>query len=256
MIPFESLFGKSRWIYWLGMLVLVTGIAIVLARRKSPEEIARQRLVWGDQALENHNYEQAIAFYRTALEKDPTLVSAAFNLALAYEGVDRAKAVAAWDDYIRRAGRDPAQADWLATAREHRGMLLAEPHLERGAAAAARGDHARARAEYEAALKFHAGSLKAMEGAAANETAGGDYPAAARYYERALEVAPYSLRLRYDLAGCYERYDKAKAAATLADLDARSQAMLMTEAGLTPEKQLDVRRRLAALRAEGYGPKP
>lgn len=249
MISFNSILGRGRWVYFVGMLVLVTAIAIIIARRKSPEDIAQQRLVWGDQALETHHYEQAIAFYKKALKNNPRLLPAYFNLALAYENVDAAKAIAAWDDYIRHAERDPTQAEWVATAKDHRGRLRARQRLEAAAALIARGDRAGAGAQYKAALAETPANLEVLEAAALNENAAGDYPAAAAYFEKALEVAPYSMRLRYDLAAVYDHYDKAKAGAAYKDLIERSK----TQVGLSKAKLEEAARRLAALQAEGYG---
>jgi tetratricopeptide (TPR) repeat protein len=249
MMRFDSILGKGRWVYFVGMLVLITAIAIILARRKSPEDIAQQRLVWGDQALETRHYEQAIAFYKKAIKNNPILLPAYFNLALAYENVDPVKAVAAWDDYLRRSERDPTQAEWVATAREHRGRLQARRRIEAAAALIARGDRAGARAQYRTALLETPANLEVLEAAAVNEEASGAHAAAASYYENAVEVAPYSLRLRYDLAGVYDRYDKAKAGAAYKDLMERSK----TQVGLSKEKLEAAARRLAALQAEGYG---
>jgi tetratricopeptide (TPR) repeat protein len=245
----ETLFGRGRWIYWLSMLAIITAVAIVIARRKSPEDTARQRLAWGDAAMEARHYDQAIAFYKKAIAKDPNLVAAYYNLALAYENVDAAKAAAAWDEYIARAEGDAAQTDWLATAREHRARLRASPHLEKAAALYESEDYGAARAEYAAALAFSPDDLNAREGAAANEAAAGDWRAAAAHYERAVAVAPYSLLYRYDLAGAYEHFDREKAAASYAELLEMSE----THVGLKKEKLAEAQRRLAALRAEGYG---
>ncbi len=246
----ETLFGRGRWIYWLSMLAIITAVAIVIARRKSPEDIARQRLAWGDAAMEARHYDQAIAFYKKAVAKDPTLLPAYYNLALAYENVDAAKAAAAWDDYIKRAEGDPAQTEWLATAREHRARLRASPHLEKAAASYEAKDYEAARREYKAALKLSPDDLNALEGAAANEAAAGEWRAAAAYNEHAVAVAPYSLLFRYDLAAAYEHFDKAKAAAAYAELLAMSE----THVGLKKEKLAEASDRLGALRAEGYGP--
>jgi tetratricopeptide (TPR) repeat protein len=110
------------------------------------------------------------------------------------------------------------------------------------------GDYDDARREYDAALALRAEDLDVLKGAAANEAAAGDYAAAARYYERALEVAPYSMNIRYDLARVYENFDKGRAAAIYRELLEMSE----TNAGITMEKLKDAQRRHAALAREGY----
>lgn len=245
----ETLFGKNRWIYWLGMAVLIVAVVFVLKLRKSPAEFARQRLIWGDEALAAGKYEQAVVFYEAAIRKDPTLISAYFNRALAYEYVDEKKAVAAWDDYIRQAEKMPSQAEWLATAREHRAHLLAGPFVERALALAAAGDHARAREAFNRALAYDPGNLAALRAAAENEMAAGDAKAAAALYERALTIAPYSTKTKYRLALAYERFDKKKAAATWDEV----LEMARTRADLTTDEIKEAARRRARLRAEGYG---
>ncbi len=230
------------------MLAALATIVVVLARRKSPAEVGRQRLLWADAALAAGKYEQAITFYKRALAKDPTLWSAYFNLALAYEYTDDEKALAAWEEYLKRARGVPSQAEWLDAAREHRGRLKGKPHYTRAAELAAAAKYKEARKEYDAALAYSPASLDTLKGAAANEAAGGNYEEAVVFYKRALAVAPYSMNIRYDLALVYENYDKAKAAATWAEL----LEMATTHTGIKMEKLEEARRRLTALRREGY----
>jgi tetratricopeptide (TPR) repeat protein len=244
----ELAFGKGRWMYWSILLAVLVAAGIIVARRKSPEEVARTRLVWGDAALASGKYDQAIAFYKTAIDKDPTLWSAYFNLALAYEYEDEEKALAAWEKYLEVAEEEPSQAEWLVQARDHRGRLLAAPHFARALELTEADDYERARGEYEAALEARPDDLDVLKGAAANEAAAGDYAAAARYYERALEVAPYSMNIRYDLALVCENFDKGKAATLYREL----LEMSKTNAGITMEKLKDAQRRHAALAREGY----
>jgi tetratricopeptide (TPR) repeat protein len=244
----EVAFGKGRWMYWTILVAVLVAAGIIIARRKSPEEVARTRLVWGDAALAAGDYEQAVAFYRTAIDKDPTLWSAYFNLALAYEYVDEDRALASWDRYIEVAADEPSQREWLARARDHRAALLAAPHYARALELTEGRDYDGARREYEAALALRPDDLDILTGAAANEAAAGDYAAAARYYERALTVAPYSMNIRYDLARVYENFDKGKAAALYRELLEMSE----TNAGITMEKLKDAQRRHAALARGGY----
>jgi tetratricopeptide (TPR) repeat protein len=244
----EVAFGKGRWMYWTILLAVLVAVGVIIARRKSPEEVARTRLVWGDAALAAGDYDQAIAFYRTAVDKDPTLWSAYFNLALAYEYVDDDEALAAWDKYIELAEGEPSQRDWLVRARDHRAGLLAAPRFARALELTESGDYDGARREYEAALALRPDDLDVLKGAAVNEAAAGDYAAAARYYERALEIAPYSMNIRYDLARVYENFDKRKAATLYRELLEMSE----TNAGITMEKLKDAQRRHAALAREGY----
>ncbi len=107
----EIAFGKGRWMYWSILLAALFAAGIILGQRKSPEEVARKRLVWGDAALASGKYDQAIAFYKTAVGKDPTLWSAYFNLALAYEYEDEEKALAAWEKYLEAAEGEPSQEE-------------------------------------------------------------------------------------------------------------------------------------------------
>lgn len=243
-----TIFGKGRWVYWTILLAVLVAAGVVIVRRKSPEEVARTRLLWGDAALANGDYEQAIAFYKVAVEKDPTLYGAHFNLALAYEYVDEEKARAAWEGYIAAAGGEPSQAEWLEEARAHLGRLEAAPHAARAAELSEKKDYDAAREEYDAALGADPENLDLLRGAAANETAAGDYAAAAAYYERALEIAPYSMNIRYELARACEEFDKNKAVTLYEEM----LAMSKKNPGATLEKLKDAQRRHAALRREGY----
>lgn len=244
----EIAFGKGRWIYWTILLAVLVAAGVIIVRRKSPHEVAETRLLWGDAALASSDYEQAIAFYKTAIEKDPTLWSAYFNLALAYEYVDEEKALAAWEKYLAVAEGEPSQREWLVQARDHRDRLRAAPHFARALALTEAADYGDARKEYEKALTFNPDDLDVLRGAAANEAAAGDHAAAARYYEKALALAPYSMNLRYDLARTYENFDKGKAAALYREL----LEMSKTNPGITMEKLEDAQKRYAALAREGY----
>ena len=243
-----TFFGKGRWAYWTILLAVLVAAGVVLVRRKSPEEIARKRLVWGDAALAAGDYEQAIAFYKVAVDKDPTLWSAHFNLALAYEYVDEEKALAAWEKYVEAAAGEPSQGEWLEEARAHLGRLRAAPHAARAAEFCENKKYDEAREAYKAALESDPGSLDLLRGAAANEAAAGDYGAAAAYYERALEVAPYSMNIRYELALTCEKLDKNKAVRLYEEM----LEMSKNNPGTTLEKLKDAQRRHAALRREGY----
>ncbi len=244
----EIAFGKGRWMYWTILLAVLVAVVVVVAKRKSPEEVARQRLTWGDVALNAKDYDQAIAFYKTAINNDPTLWSAYFNLALAYEYVDDEKALAAWEKYLEVAKDEPSQEEWLAQARDYRGRLRAAPHFARARELTEAADYDGAREEFEKALTLSPENLDVVRHAAANEAAAGDYPAAARYYERALALAPYSLSIRYDLGRVYENFDKAKAAPLYGEI----LEMYKTVPGITMEKLKDAQRRYASLRREGY----
>jgi tetratricopeptide (TPR) repeat protein len=90
--------------------------------------------------------------------------------------------------------------------------------------------------------------LELLRGAAAVEAAAGDHDAAAAYYERALDLAPYSMNIRYELGRTYEELDKNKAVKFYEEM----LEMSKTNPGATMEKLKDARRRHAALRREGY----
>jgi tetratricopeptide (TPR) repeat protein len=248
-VGLEIAFGKGRWMYWTILVAVLVAIGVVVAKRKSPEEIGRQRLTWGDAALRAKDYEQAIAFYKTAINNDPTLWSAYFNLALAYEYVDDEKALAAWEKYLEVAKDEPSQEEWLAQARDYRGRLRAGPHFTRAVELNEAGEYGRAREEYKAALEWSPENLDILRRAAANEAAAGDYAAAARYYEKALALAPYSMNIRYDLGRAYENFDKAKAAPLYGEI----LEMYKTNPGITMEKLKDAQRRYVSLKRKGYG---
>jgi len=244
----EIAFGKGRWIYWTILVAVLVAAGIILVRRQSPEEIARKRMVWGDAALAAGEYDQAIAFYKTAIENDPTLYGAYFNLALAYEYVDEEKALAAWDQYLEVAADEPGQREWLEEAKAHRAHLQAAPAAARAAELHAAGKYEEARREYEAALEWESDNLAVLRGAAANEVAAGEYEAAAAYYERALQFAPYSMNILYELAQVYEKIDPDKAAASYREL----LEMSATHTGITRDKLKHAQRRHLELRRQGY----
>ncbi len=63
-------------------------------------------------------YEQARDAHNEALRIDPNNLYARFNLALALQAMESPKALAAWEDYLKRSEGDPDQEANRVTARE------------------------------------------------------------------------------------------------------------------------------------------
>jgi tetratricopeptide (TPR) repeat protein len=81
----------------------------------------------------------------------------------------------------------------------------------------------------------------------------GGYEAAAESYGRALELAPYSLKYRYELALVYEEYDRGKAIVAWENFIERAEVVERTEGpkAIEKEKVNEGKKRLALLRAGG-----
>jgi tetratricopeptide (TPR) repeat protein len=71
-------------------------------------------------------YPEAIARFGHVLSVDARHPGAAYGLALAYEKVDAARAIAAWERYIELASSLPTEKDWVEIARRHLAKLQRE----------------------------------------------------------------------------------------------------------------------------------
>lgn len=68
-------------------------------------------------------YQEAIARYRHVLGLDQRHPGASYGLALAYEKVDTAQAIAHWERYIELARTLPSEKDWVDIAEKHLAKL-------------------------------------------------------------------------------------------------------------------------------------
>jgi tetratricopeptide (TPR) repeat protein len=250
----QQSFMKKHWLAFaitFGAAIII--IVTIFAKRESNEERARRKLVWGDTAMESGHYEEAIDFYEKAVELNPDLVQAYYNLALAYESVDRERAVELWAEYLVLAEGNPSQSRWVEQAEEHLKRLRAEPLVEAGYAAMENGDFVTALSNFEEALTVDDTLLDAHYRVAKIHTERGDYRAAAESYEKALELAPYSLKYRYELALVYEEYDRAKAIEAWEDFSERAEVVERTEGpkAIEKEKVIEGKEHLARLKGGG-----
>jgi len=237
--------------HWLAFAITFGAAIIIIitifAKRESDVERARRKLIWGDLAMESYHYEEAIDFYEKAVELDPDLIQARYNLAVAYESVDKQKAAELWEEYIELAADDPSQSRWMEQANEHLKRLRAEPSMEAGYAAMEDGDLDTALLNFEEALAADSTILDAHYRMAQIYTEQGEYEEAAASYNKALELAPYSLKYRYELALVYEEFDRAKAVETWEDFIDRSEGSRSIER----EKVVEGKKHLTRLRGGG-----
>ena len=64
-------------------------------------------------------YQEAIGEYRKVVEADAKNTGALYNLALVYEKVDAKEAITLWERYIRLAGTQASEKDWVDVAKLH-----------------------------------------------------------------------------------------------------------------------------------------
>jgi len=237
--------------HWLAFAITFGAAIIIIitifAKRESDAERARRMLIWGDSAMSSGHYEEAVDFYEKAVELDPDLIQARYNLALAYESVDKERAVELWEEYVELASGDPSQSRWVEQADEHMRRLRAEPLMEAGCAAMEAGDPDTALSKFEEALAVDDTILDAHYRMARIYTERGEYEEAAESYNKALELAPYSLKYRYELALVYEEYDRAKAVETWEDFVERAEGSRAIER----EKVVEGKKHLTRLRGGG-----
>ncbi len=107
-------------------------LAVVLYRRGENERAfaaSREALRLNPGSARAHNLSgsyykmtgrcgDAIPEFRKAVERDPVLYDARYNLAECYEQIDPAEAVRAWQAYILAAGRAGSEKEWVAKARQ------------------------------------------------------------------------------------------------------------------------------------------
>lgn len=244
----QQSFLRQHWLAFaitFGAAIII--IITIFAKRESDVERARRKLIWGDSAMESYHYEEAIDFYEKAVELDPDLIQARYNLALAYESVDKEKATELWVEYVELAADDPSQSRWIGQADDHLKRLRAEPLMEVGYAAMEEGSLDTALSNFEDALAVDNTVLDAHYRMAQIYTEQGKYEEAAESYNKALELAPYSLKYRYELALVYEEYDRAKAVETWEDFIERAEGSRAIER----EKVVEGKKHLTRLRGGG-----
>ncbi|UCE27926.1 MAG: tetratricopeptide repeat protein [Candidatus Coatesbacteria bacterium] len=237
--------------HWLAFAITFGAAIIIIitifAKRESDAERARKKLIWGDEAMASFHYEEAIDFYEKAVELDPDLIQARYNLAIAYESVDKERAIELWEEYVALASDDPSQSRWIEQAEEHLRRLRAEPLMEAGYAAMEEGDLDTALSKFEEALVVDDSVLDVYYRMAQIYTEQGKYEEAAESYTKALELAPYSLKYRYELALVYEEFDRVKAVETWEDFVERAEGSRSIER----EKVVEGKKRLTRLRGGG-----
>ena len=64
-------------------------------------------------------YQDAIGEYKKVVEQDDKNTGALYNMALVYEKVDPREAIALWERYIKLAGPQPSEKDWVDVAVLH-----------------------------------------------------------------------------------------------------------------------------------------
>ncbi|MCP4230287.1 MAG: tetratricopeptide repeat protein [bacterium] len=240
-----SFLQRNKFVIIISLIFLIAAAVYIIAKRKSPEEFAAERVRWASAAMDNSDYEVAIALYEEALRKDEDLLEARFNLALAYEEVDRDKAVLAWEDYLARSEDDPSQRQWREQAELHLRRLKIEPIMANAAELAAKGKTEKAIAKYEEVLALDTDILDAHLNIARLRQELGDYEDAAAAYENALAIAPYSLKIRYETALVYEEFDRDKAIEHWEEFTERADA----GGGIGTEKRIEGHKHLKALKA-------
>jgi len=79
---------------------------------------ARQAIEAG--ALVNYGYaDAAVRAYRRAIELDPQLIKAYYNLACVAEKISVQEGITAWEQYVNVARNTPAEQEWMAKARNY-----------------------------------------------------------------------------------------------------------------------------------------
>ncbi len=98
------------WILFLSTILLA--FPAVAADREAAKASYQQ----GNDLFDNFRFAEAAAAYGRAIEQDPKFLEAYFNHALAYEMVDRGKAVLEWHRFADLAANVPEFADQLGQA--------------------------------------------------------------------------------------------------------------------------------------------
>lgn len=244
-----SFLARNKYLIIITLIFMIAAVVYIIAKRKSPEDFAAERMRWASAAMDNADYDAAIALYEEALRKNEDLLEARYNLALAYEEVDRDEAITAWEDYLERSEGDPSQRQWREQAELHLRRLQIEPLMEKAAKLAAQGKTEKAIEKYEEVLTLDDKVLDAQLSIARLYGDSGDYEKAAAAYEDALAIAPYSLKIRYEAALIYEEFDNAKAIEHWEEFVERADAGGGIGGGIETEKRIEGHKRLKALKA-------
>ncbi len=241
----SSFLARNKYLIIITLIFMIAAVVYILVKRKSPEDFAAERMRWASAAMDNADYDAAIALYEEALRKDEDLLEARYNLALAYEEVDRDEAIIAWEDYLKRSEGDPSQRQWREQAELHLRRLKIEPLMEKAAKLAAQGKTEKAIEKYKEVLALDDQILDAQLSVARLYGELEDYEKAAAAYEEALLIAPYSLKIRYEAATIYEKIDREKAIEHWEEFVERADA----GGGIDTEKRIEGHERLKALKA-------
>lgn len=241
----SSFLARNKYLIVITLIFMIAAVVYIIAKRESPQDFAAERTLWASAALDNADYDVAIALYEEALRKDEDLLEARYNLALAYEEVDRDKAIAAWEEYLKRSKDDPSQRQWREQAELHLRRLKIEPLMEKAAKLAAQGKSEKAIGKYEEVIAIDDKILDAHLNVARLHGESGDYEEAAVAYEDALAIAPYSLKIRYEAALVYEEIDREKAIEHWEEFVERADA----GGGIDTEKRIEGHKRLKNLKA-------
>jgi len=87
------------------------------ALRLNPDSAITYNLI-GNYYKVSNAFDKAVGAFQKAVELSPMMYEARYNLAEAYEKVDRRMALDAWQQYVRVAEDAPSEAAWVMKARE------------------------------------------------------------------------------------------------------------------------------------------
>ncbi len=213
----------SRLLVNLLVMISLAWAGTALAAEPAPdgEKSAEFYVNQGVDHLQNGRYDQAIADYTKALEKDPRLVEAYTNRGLAHEAKGQLDQAIA--DYTKALGINPQEAS---------------AYVSRGYAYHAKGQYKRAIGDFTKAIAINPNYAQAYHGRGNAYAAGKDYDKALRDLNAAIKLDP-----KFELA--HKDRDKVRGAKKDYDNQQRAAREAVEEEEPTPK---------AAPQAHNYNP--